>query len=69
MSDEFVPLPNEEYEVDLVYPPQHAGSGFCYDMPCPCHEDTDNMQTLGEAVREGHVTTQEADDIYHGRHV
>jgi hypothetical protein len=50
----FVPLPDEEYEVEIVYPQEHAGSGFCYDMgSCPCHEDKDNIQALGQAVQDG----------------
>ena len=59
----------EEYEVDLAHPREHTGSGFCWDMTCPCHEDGDCIHTLGEAVQEGHITTQEADRIYRGRNV
>jgi len=59
----------EEYEVDLVYPQFHDGNGFCYDMTCPCHEDPDNVQAIGQAVEAGEVTGEEADNIYHGRTV
>jgi len=57
----------EEYEVDLVYPQFHDGNGFCYEQDCPCHENQDNVQALGQAYRDGEVTVDEADNIYHGR--
>jgi hypothetical protein len=63
------PTPDEEYEVDLVYPHLHDGSGFCYDMRCPCHEDEVNIQTLGKQVQDGLATPSEADRIYRGRNV
>ncbi len=59
----------DEYEVDVVYLPLHDGNGFCYDSKCPCKENPDNMQALGEAVQEGHVTPEEADRIYRGKNV
>ncbi len=60
----------EEYYVDLVDVPIHTPEHpICDDMTCPCHEDPDNMQALGEAVQEGHVTPEEADRIYRGKHV
>jgi hypothetical protein len=59
----------EEYEVVPAEFRFHDGSGFCYDPTCPCHEDRENMQALGEAVQEGEVTTEEADQIYRGKTV
>lgn len=68
MSNAFAP--GEEYEVDIVYPQEHAGSGFCYDMgSCPCHEDQGNIQALGQAVQDGLATPTDADNIYRGRTV
>ena len=59
----------EEYEVDIVYPQLHDGNGFCYEMPCPCHEDEDNIETLGEQVADGLASTDDADRIYRGKTV
>ena len=70
MDDELDEELGEEYEVDLVYPQFHDGNGFCYDLSsCPCHEDQDNIQRLGQAYQDGEVTVDEADNIYHGRTV
>jgi len=67
----FVPQPDEEYEVIAINDPafEHAQSGFCYDMPCPCHEDKDNIHNLGQAVTDGLASTADADRIYRGRTV
>jgi hypothetical protein len=65
-NETFVPLPGEEYEADIVYPKEHNDSGFCWDETCPDREDHDNVQALGQAVTDGLVTPQEANDIYHG---
>ena len=59
----------EEYYVEPAGFAFHEGSGFCYDMTCPCHENSDSIQTLGEAVQEGLATTTDADRIYHGQTV
>jgi hypothetical protein len=60
----------EEYYVEPVDVPIHtAEHHFCDDMTCPCHEDSDNIGALGEAVQEGHATTEEADRIYRGKNV
>jgi hypothetical protein len=70
MSSIFVPEPDEEYEVDLVDPEHmHTGSGFCYDMTCPCHEDGECIHTLGQAVEDGLASPADADRIYRGRTV
>jgi hypothetical protein len=69
LKNTFVPLPNEEYEVDVVYPSFHDGNGFCYDLSCPCHENQDNVGAIGQAVQDGEVTVDEANNIYHGRTV
>lgn len=65
----FVPLPDEEYEVEIVYPPQHNESGFCWDPTCPSQEDHDNVQALGQAVQDGLASTDDANRIYRGRTV
>ena len=62
MDDEL----GEEYEVEIVYLPEHNASGFCWDETCPDRENQDNVQTLGQAVQDGLATPQEADSIYHG---
>jgi hypothetical protein len=67
MDEELDEELGEEYEVDLVYPPFHDGNGFCYDMTCPCHEDGECIHAIGQAVQDGEVTVEEADNIYHGQ--
>jgi len=67
MDDEFLEELGDEYEVDIVYPQFHDGNGFCYDMTCPCHEDQGSIEQLGQAVQNGEVTVDEANNIYHGR--
>ena len=42
---------------------------FCDDMTCPCHEDSDNIQALGDAVQSGLASVGDADRIYHSRTV
>ncbi len=59
----------DEYEVDIVYPHEHNGSGFCYDPTCPDKENQENIQALGQAVQSGLVTPSEADRIYRGKNV
>jgi hypothetical protein len=46
---------------------EHNASGFCWDMTCPCHEDTDNTQDLGDAVTDGFATATDADNVYRGK--
>lgn len=60
----------EEYEVDIVDVQIHtAEHPFCDDMTCPCHEDGDLIEALGEAVQEGFASVGDADRIYRGRTV
>jgi hypothetical protein len=59
----------DEYYVEPAEFRFHDGSGFCYDPSCPCHEDTDNMQTLGDAVQDGLASPADADRIYRGKTV
>lgn len=40
-----------------------------FHMDCPCKEDKDHMQALGEAIEKGLFTMQETGNIYHSRHV
>ena len=68
-DDTFVPLPGEVYEVEIVYPEFHDGNGFCYEGNCPCKEDQESIERLGQAIEDGEVTVEEADNIYHGRTV
>ena len=59
----------EEYEVDVVHPQEHNGSGFCWDPTCPDKEDQDNIQALGQAVQDGLASPADADRIYRGKTV
>ena len=70
MSGIFVPAPSEEYEVTLVDPEHmHTGSGFCWDMTCPCHEDGECIDGLSQAVQDGLASPADADRIYRGKNV
>ncbi len=42
---------------------------FCWDMRCPCHEDTQARAALAEYHREGLVSAADCDRIYQGRTV
>lgn len=48
---------------------EHADHTFCYDMSCPCHENLENINQLGDAVSDGLASTGDADRIYRGRTV
>lgn len=60
----------EEYYVEIVDVPIHTPEHpFCYDPKCPCKEDQDNIQALGDAVQEGLASVADADRIYRGQTV
>ena len=46
---------------------EHSEHPFCYDMSCPCHEDSESMNMVGHYVNDGLMTTSEADNLYRGR--
>lgn len=62
-----------EYEVWPVLAGEgedsHTEHLFCYDMPCPCHEDSDRVQELGQQVQDGLASVSDADRIYRGKTV
>jgi hypothetical protein len=59
---------SEEYYVEPVDVPIHtAEHPFCDDMTCPCKEDPDAIQALGEAVQDGRASPADADRIYRGK--
>jgi hypothetical protein len=47
----------------------HNESGFCYDTSHECHEDEVSHEDLQDAINNGLVTTQDADNIKNGRTV
>ena len=58
----------DEYYVTPVDPTIHTDDNpFCDDMSCPCHENQDDVNDLNDAVQDGLASTQDADNIYHGR--
>jgi len=65
------PEPEEEYYVSPVadgdYFIHSDDHPFCDDMSCPCHEDEDNVQQLGEQFSDGLVSRDDADRIYRGK--
>jgi hypothetical protein len=42
---------------------------FCSDMDCPCHEETENVDELGQYYQDGLVSNQDAHNIYRGKTV
>lgn len=46
-----------------------ADRPFCFDMPCPCHEDQELIAELEQMRQDGLVSDQDCDNIYHGRTV
>jgi hypothetical protein len=48
-------------------PDNHAEHQFCTDMNCADKEDADEIALLGDFYNEGLVSSQDADNIYHGR--
>lgn len=42
---------------------------FCGDMPCPYHEDAENVAIVGQQVQDGLMTPTEADQYYRNQHV
>lgn len=56
------PFPLDDEKDERV----HNEHGFCDDMSHSCHEDAYNVAVLGQAVRDGKATPQEADLIYQG---
>jgi hypothetical protein len=66
---------DEEYYVttDITIPyeddneAEHNSSGFCNDMTCPCHEDSESIDGLNQAVVDGEASPDDADRIYRGK--
>lgn len=40
---------------------------FCWNAPCPCHEDQDNISLVAQQVQDGLFTPQEAIDFVSGK--
>jgi hypothetical protein len=61
----------EEYDVVPVIPggTVHNETGFCYDMAHECHENPDSVAELNQAIRDGELTVDDANNIYRGKTV
>ena len=61
LGDNFLPvIPVDEIEHTVDRP-------FCWNPSCPCHEDTEEIGKVAEAVSAGLLTSQEATDFVKGR--
>ena len=49
------------------YTEHDADHLFCDDPTCPCHEDSDNLETLQEWYSEGLIGSMDGENIYRGR--
>ena len=47
----------------------HNESGFCYNPTHECHKDEVLLSELQDAIHDGLITTQDADNIKGGRTV
>lgn len=62
----------EEYYVYPVVDGEQAHTDdhlFCDDMSCPCHEDSDNLQALGDWADAGLIGSTDGMLYYTGRTV
>jgi hypothetical protein len=56
-----------EFPVNMEDPIIHTESHpLCFDKMCPCRDDVDNMNLLGELIRAGVISPEEADVIMQG---
>ncbi len=61
LGDNFIPvIPVDELEHTVSRP-------FCWNLSCPCHEDTGEIGKVAKAVSDGLLTPQEATDFVRGR--
>jgi len=60
-GDNFIPV------VPHTQPILHtADTPFCWDETCPCHEDSDVIAELHDAINAGIITTDDAIRILKG---
>ncbi len=53
--------------IPVDYIEHSADHPFCFNPPCPCHEDMNNIALVTTAYQEGLVTSSEASRIAKGR--
>ena len=57
----------------LVVPEEHllhtADNPFCWDETCPCHDDSDAIASIANAINDGIITTDDAQRIIKGQTV
>ncbi len=46
-----------------------ADSPFCWDETCPCHDDSDAIASINDAITEGIITSDDAIRIIKGQTV
>jgi len=47
----------------------HNDIGFCYDMAHECRENPDSIAELHQAIQDGELTVEDANNIYRGKTV
>ena len=57
----------------LVVPEEHllhtAVNPFCWDETCPCHDDSNAIAAINEAINAGTITADDAQRIVKGETV
>ncbi len=60
-GDNFIPvIPTDYREHTSEYP-------FCWNPTCPCHEDSEEINAVYQAVQDGLMTPEEATDFVLGK--
>lgn len=55
-----------EMDEQAVHTPEHP---FCWDMTCWCHTNADAIAQTAQDVRDGLLSTADADRFYRGKTV
>jgi hypothetical protein len=64
------PEENEYYTVPVIPGGTvHNETGFCYDLAHEYHENADSIAELNQAIQDGELTVEDANNIYRGKTV
>ena len=62
-GDNFIPV------VPVDYIEHTPDTPFCWNDGCICREDQEAINNLNQAIKDGLITVEDANRIYHGRTV
>ncbi len=60
-GDNFIPVIPTDYREHTAEHP------FCWNPTCPCHEDSEEINAIYQAVQDGLMTPEEATDFVLGK--